>query len=111
MRNLSEIYTTDRNYQAKFQLRPFIEEIDLFIKEEIANRKNCFINKEEDFKYGRDYYLSDQKFAQALGKKLKHKFKGSITTTRTLHSFDRKHGKQVYRLTVCFRMDQQNKTL
>lgn len=107
MRNPSDIYTTDRNYQAKLQIRPDNADVDKFIKEQIANRNDCFINKEEPHKYGTDYFLSSQQFARALGKKLKTKFDGELTITSTLHGFDRKHGKEVHRITVCFRLKKE----
>lgn len=109
MHNHSDIYTTDRNYQAKLQIRPDNEAVDKFIKEQIANRNDCFINKEEPHKYGTDYFLSSQQFARALGKKLKTKFNGELTVTSTLHGFDNKHGKEVHRITVCFRLKKEQR--
>lgn len=103
----NDLYTTDRNFQAKLQIRPENADIDNFIKEQIRGRNDCFINKEEPHKYGIDYFLSSQKFARTLGKKLKEKFDGELTITSTLHGFDRRHGKEVHRITVCFRLKKE----
>ncbi|MEK6940592.1 MAG: NMD3-related protein [Nanoarchaeota archaeon] len=111
MLNPSDVYTKESNFQAILQLRPFNHEIDMFIKKQIAKRNDCFINKEEKKKYGIDYYVSNQRFARALGKKLKDTFKGELKSTRSLFSFDRHQGKSVYRVTVCFRLAETGKPL
>lgn len=109
MLNPADIYTKDRNWQAKIQLRPEdyedLEALDNFIKEMIAKRHDCFITKEEEVKTGIDYYLNNQKYAQIIMTQLKKKFGGKITLSRQLFSQNRQTSKSVYRLTLCYRPD------
>ena len=98
--------TKPENYhEATIQLRPDSEEILRFIYNQIKKRGNVFIAKEVELKTGRDIYLSDQHFAQSLGKKMKKSFKGKLMITRNLHGVNRLTSKKVYRVTVLFRGD------
>ena len=92
-------------YEAIIQLRPFDEEVLNFINKQISERKDVFISKIEKLKTGVDLYLSSQRFAIALGKKLKKSFGGEIKITRKLHTVSKKTGKRVYRVTVLFRKE------
>jgi len=98
------IYSKDQYFEAKLQLRPFNKEIYDFVLRQVAKRKNVFISKEVKLKTGIDIYLTSQRFARSLGKKLKDTFKGELKITRTLFSRDRLKSKLVYRGTVLFRM-------
>ena len=93
-------------YEAIIQLRPYKKEVLDFVRNKIAKRKNVFISKETELKTGIDLYISSQKFARALGKKLKKSFKGELKTTRKLFSRNRQTSKDIYRVTVCFRLKQ-----
>ncbi|MBI2663525.1 hypothetical protein HYX15_03270 [Candidatus Woesearchaeota archaeon] len=106
MHKYSDIYTTDRNYQAIIQIRPKNMEVYDFVINLIRERKNCFINKEEELKTGIDIYINDKTFAVAVGKKLKSRFGGTVKLSRKLHSRDRQTSKALYRVTVCFRLNQ-----
>lgn len=92
-------------YEAVIQLRPDSEQILRFIHNSIKKRGNVFIAKEVKHKTGVDIYLSDQHFAQALGKKMKKSFKGSLKVSRTLYGFHRVSSKIVYRVTILFRVN------
>lgn len=109
MLNPADIYTKDRNWQAKIQLRPEdleeIEALEHFIKEMISKRHDCFITKEEEVKTGMDYYLNNQKYAQIIVTQLKRKFGGKVTLSRQLFSQNRQTSKSVYRLTLCYRKE------
>jgi len=99
-----DVYSKDQYFEAKLQLRPFNKEIYDFVLRQVAKRKNVFISKEVKLKTGIDIYLTSQRFARSLGKKLKDTFKGELKITRTLFSRDRLKSKLVYRGTVLFRM-------
>ena len=98
------IYTKDRYYEAILQLRPNNTLLYLFVKDQLARRKNVFISKEIIAKHGIDLYLTDKKFAREIAKKLKQNFNGTIKTSAALYTRDRQTSKLVYRLTVCFRL-------
>lgn len=106
MRNYSNIYTKDQAYRAIIQLRPMNDKAYDYILDLIEKRNDCFINKEEKLKTGVDIYINNNSFAVAIGKKLKDKFKGTLKLSRKLHSRDRVSSKPLYRVTVCFRLNQ-----
>jgi len=91
-------------YEAIIQLRPYNEELINFIITRVKARENVKIVKEVQLKTGVDLYLTDQRFARALGKELKRKFKGKLILSRKLHTRNRMTSKNVYRVTVCFRL-------
>lgn len=104
----TDIYCKDSTrYQAKIQLRPKNKEILKFIRAQIKKRKDVFIAKEEFLKEGVDIYITDQRFARSLGKKIKDNFKGDLKITRTLKTRNRQTSKDVYRATICFRCENQ----
>ncbi|MDD4877450.1 MAG: NMD3-related protein [Candidatus Nanoarchaeia archaeon] len=92
-------------YEAVIQLRPADEEVVSFVMNRIKERPNVSISKIKEFDYGIDIYMSSQSYARAIGKKLKHAFKGELKITRTLHTMDRMTGKQIYRGTIMFRLN------
>ena len=81
-----------------------LDEILRFLHNRIKERPKVFISKIKKLDTGIDIYLSSQSYARAIGKKLKHAFKGDLKITRTLHTMDRMTSKQVYRGTVLFRL-------
>jgi len=97
-------------YEAILQLRPDNDEVRRFVVNRLKERKNLFISKAVKTKTGVDLYLSDQRFARALGKKLKKSFKGKLIMSRTLHTRNKQTSKNVYRVTVCFRLDEKQET-
>lgn len=90
-------------YEAIIQLRPASPEVVNFVKGQIKNRENVFISKEVKLKTGIDLYISSQRLALAIGKKLKQRFKGTIKTSRALYGINKFSSKQVYRVTLCYR--------
>lgn len=93
-------------YEAILQLRPYNKKLVDFIVKKIIERKNVYIVKEVHLKTGIDLYLTDQRFARALGKQLKRHFKGKLILSRKLHTRDRQTSRNIYRVTVCFRLDE-----
>lgn len=91
-------------YEAIIQLRPATKELVSFVMNRIKERPSVTISKVKEFDYGIDIYVSSQSYARAIGKKLKHAFKGDLKVTRTLHTTDRMTSKLVYRGTILFRL-------
>ena len=92
-------------YEAILQLRPFDKELIDFALQQIE-KSDCEIVKQEKLKTGINLYLSSRKFAIMLTKRLKKRFDGTVKVTKTLHTRDRQTSKNVYRVTVCFRLKQ-----
>ena len=91
-------------YEAIIHVRPKNVEVHNFIRENVARRNDCRISKEDVLKTGIDFYLTSQRYAVALGKKLREKFKGKTLITRQLYSVNRNTSRKVYRVTVLFRL-------
>ena len=87
-------------YEAILQLRNVKEDVTNFVKQEIS-KHNIPVAKVVKAKNGQDYYLADNDFTKAVGKKLQQKFGGELKVTATL--FSKKDGKDIYRVTVLFR--------
>lgn len=92
-------------YEAILQLRTKNDEVYNLVLNQVKKRKNIFVSKTVAQKNGLDVYLSDQKFAKALGKKLKNSFHGEVKFSRKLYGYNRGKGKKIYRLTVLFRLE------
>ena len=91
-------------YEAILQLRPADKEILKFVSTQVEKQKEkVSVAKVVELKTGVDIYLTSQRFALALGRKLKKNFKGELKITRSLHKISRITSKKIYRLTVCFR--------
>ena len=95
-------------YEAKIQIRPFREDVISYVKNAISKRKDVFISKTEELKTGIDFYVSSQRFARALVKRLKKVFDGEIKSSRKLHTVSKSSGKKLYRVTVLFRLKEED---
>lgn len=102
---MKSIYSNDGYFQAILQLRPKDKEILEWVYKQLI-KNDVKIGKEVERKEGMDLYLSSKKFTLALGKKLKKTFKGTTKVTKTLFTQSRITSKKVYRITVCFRLNQ-----
>ncbi|MAG78020.1 hypothetical protein CL616_01505 [archaeon] len=100
----SIVLRKDLYFEANIQLRPYNKEVFEWIMKQIDKRKGVFVSKLVEYKTGIDIYISDQRFARRLGKKLKDTFKGELKITRTLFSQDKMTSKLIYRGTVLFRL-------
>ncbi len=94
-------------YQAKIQIRPYNEEVVRFIFNQVKrrNHKDVFISKAKRSEYGIDFFISSNKFARIIGRKLKRSFNGQLIESVKLYSKDRVTSKNLYRVTVCFKLD------
>lgn len=87
-------------YEAILQLREVSPEVVQKVNEAISRAK-IPVAKHKKVTNGFDYYLADNNFAKALGKKLQQQFGGELMLTSSL--FGQKDGKEIYRGTVLFR--------
>lgn len=92
-------------YEAILQVRPRKHQIEEFIVRRIDERNDSQITKVVELKTGIDFYISNQKYARALGTLLKRKFDGKLTISRKLFGRNRQSSKLVYRATVLFRAE------
>jgi NMD protein affecting ribosome stability and mRNA decay len=90
----------DNYYQGVLQLRD-IKQNALDFVEELLEEKH--LTKVRAVKNGYDFYIRDNSFLLRLGKQLKARFLGELTTTKKLHTRDNQTCKNVYRVTVLFR--------
>jgi len=100
----STILRKDLYFEANIQLRPYDKEVFEWIMKQIKKREKVFVSKLVEYKTGVDIFISDQRFARRLGKKLKDTFKGDLKITRTLFSQDKMTSRLIYRGTVLFRL-------
>ena len=98
-------HSNSQYYEAIIQLRPANEDIFNYVARLVENRPNVFVSKVISKKFGYDIYISDIRYALAIGKKLKTKFGGVLKTSRELYSYDRQTSKKKYRVAVCFRLE------
>ena len=98
------IYTNSRYYEGILQVRPNDKQILNYVKKEIEKAGNVFISREIYKKFGTDLYLTNKYFLIQLGRKLKQRFNGTITRSRSLYKTSRMTSRQVYRTTICFRL-------
>ena len=97
--------TNPSYYEGVLQLRNPSDECLNFIKNQFKNNKKAWIAKEEYYKTGIDLYISSNKFLLKLGKALKKSFKGKLVITRRIFTQNRLTSKNVYRMTVLFKLD------
>lgn len=94
-------------FEAIIQLRPAKQKLLSFVLAEIARNKDCTIAKVDELKTGVDLYVSSQRFARALGKRLNKRFDGKLTISRKIFTKDYYTSKEVFRVTVLFRLKEQ----
>lgn len=94
-------------YEAILQLRPAKEEYLAVVRSSIRNRPNATIAKEESLKTGKNFFISDKTCAVQIGRQLKKQFHGTLKISTTLFSQDRQTGKEVHRVTVLYRENEE----
>jgi len=95
-------------YQAIIQLRPANERLIEYTLNYLKNKEDVTIAKREKLKTGIDLYISSNRVALALGKRLKQVFPGELTLSRELHTRDRQTSRDLYRVTVLFRLQHEH---
>ena len=103
------IYTKSQSYQGILQLRPINEKVLNYVYNEIKKAGNVFITKEIVKKFGIDLYLTNKFFLIQLGRRLKQRFPGKVTQSRSLYGVNRMNSRLVYRTTICFRLEETEK--
>ena len=88
-------------FEAVLQLRDVTKEVKEYVEEELVKVK-LIVAKKVKIKNGWDYFTADNTLTIALGKRLQQKFGGELNTTSSLHT--KKQGKELYRVTVLFRL-------
>ena len=89
-------------FEGIIQLRDVNDEIVQYVLKQIVKHK-IDIAKSIEHKNGVDFYVSSQRFARALGRRLKRVFNGEMILSNSLFGISKKTGKTVYRITMCFR--------
>jgi NMD protein affecting ribosome stability and mRNA decay len=89
-------------FEGTLQLRNPSQELIDFVATEIEN-SNAWIAKTKKQKNGIDLLLSSNKFLKDIGKKLKNKFAGELTTSSKLFTRNKQTSKEVHRGCVLFR--------
>ena len=94
-------------YEAIVQIRPRSDEVLDFVRQEVEKRKDVFITKEIEKKFGYDVYITSQRFTRnILAKKLKDRYRNSeIKSSKSLFSRHRMSGKEIYRSTILIRLN------
>lgn len=95
-------------FQSIIQLRPADEKLVQYTLDYLKRKGYATITKIEKLKTGIDIYLSSNSAALACGKKLKNVFPGELKLSRELHTRDRQTSKDLYRVTVLFRLKNEN---
>ena len=96
-------------YEGILQLRNPNKDILDFVYNLVGKRSDVSITKKEKIGDGFDLYLTSQRFLQHLGKMLKKHFHGELKISVRLHTRNRITGKNVYRVSVLFRMSEFRK--
>ncbi len=96
-------------FEGILQLRNPSEEALNFIENQFKNNEKAWIAKQVNLKTGIDLYVSSNRFLMQIGKKLKKSFKGKLILSRKTHTRNHLTSKEVYRVTVCFRFEDENK--
>jgi len=91
-------------FEGILQLRNPNKEVISFIANQMKKKDDVFIAKQVKTKNGVDLYFSSNKFLKSLGRKLQNHFGGEFKTSATLHTRSRQSSKNLYRLTVLFRL-------
>ncbi len=91
-------------FEGTLQLRDCPKKVIDFVREQVEKDPYAHIAKEKKLKNGLDLYLSSNKFMRKLGRVLRQKFGGIISESVRLYSRDRMTSREMYRVTVLFKM-------
>ena len=91
-------------FEGILQLRNADNEVLDFVLNLIEKRDSALLSKKEKVTNGFDIYLASQSFLQHIGKQLKKHFHGELKISARLYTRSKITAKDVYRVTVLFRM-------
>lgn len=101
------IYRSDQYYQGILQLRPRERPLLDFALQEIKRHPQGELSKLVETNSGYDLYLTSNIFLIALGAKLRKRFPGILKKSRTLYGKHKMTSREIYRVTICFRLDEE----
>ena len=94
-------------FEGTLQLRNVDKKVVQWVKKQIEKRKDIWIAKQGKVKGGWDLYISSWRYLLALGKELQKKYGGELKKSRKLYSVNKQTSKELYRVTVMFKMHKQ----
>lgn len=97
-------YMHNDYFEGILQLRAPTEEVLAFIDSEMTKHGKVRISKTKRVADGVDMYVTDQRFLQNLGRRLKDRFSGQLKVAPRLFSKDHMTSRNIYRVNVLFRM-------
>ena len=96
-------------YEGVLQLRNPKKKIIDKIRELVDKRKGVWISSEKKVRGGIDFYLSDQRFLQALGRRLQKEFGCEFKSSKRMFGIRRGESKVVYRVFILLRVPEFEK--
>jgi nonsense-mediated mRNA decay protein 3 len=96
-------------YEGILQLRNPKERVIRRIRELTEGKGGVWISEEKKVRGGIDFYLSDQRFLQNLGRVLQKEFGGELKKSNRLYGTSRETSKLVYRVFILLRMPEFEK--
>lgn len=93
-------------FEGVLQLRNMTPDLENFVQADLAaaELQGVHIAKQLKKQDKWDLWLTSNKYMRQLGKKLKKNFTGELSENATLHTHDKQRSKDVYRLTVLFKL-------
>ena len=96
-------------FEGDLQLRNTTPELINFVRDDIAKHasEGVHMTKETEKEGYADFRLTSARYMRALAKKIKQRFNGELTESARLFGRDRSTGKDIFRISVLFKMRQQ----
>jgi len=93
-------------FEGVLQLRNPSKEAIRFVRDDLKENKpkGIHLTKEVTERDGFDFYVTDQKYVQALGRRMHEKFGGDLKVTSRLFSKDTSTWKDLYRVTAYLKL-------
>lgn len=99
----NQLYLPSKEYfEGILQLRNVTDDLVQWVYTQTAKDARALITADTRVRGGYDLKFSSQKYLRIIGRKIKERFPGQITESRTLHTQSRT-GEDLYRVTVAFR--------
>jgi len=91
-------------FEGVLQIRNPSDDVISTVRNLINSNSNVNIAKTEKAGNGVDFYISSQKYMITMGRTLQQKFGGQLIISRRVHTRSRVTSRDVYRVTVLFRL-------
>ena len=89
-------------YEGILQIRDCDETVYEYVERRL-DEQQVGVAKVVHQKNGDDYYLDSNSFLRKIGQELQKNFTGELQVSNKLFSRDQQTGKELYRMTTCFR--------